>query len=481
MENHLIGYLFGIFVIAIGVMVIRSDAKKRRKKLLFEAMRAEISVSIRNSLLYKLSAEQIKDLPFKSHQILYYETSENRDVYNFISINYERIKNDFAKVKINGQSVEFILLDQSIVDEEISITDFLKYNAPYIEDKDLEEFRNLLPVLKTKELVVLLNEKFNINLDGSGLMRIDSRDNDIRCSYFESNDTSYLECFFSEYISIIKEDTLVKMRIMGSFLNKAKNIFDELADESSDDLRSSKHGDAKSSLPDDFDLEVKYSKRLDRKGDFKFDLPLNPESNTSEEQAPLALSSLSTDFYEDSNFDELSIREEIQEKISILMASGRGQVAISIALSILNKTKNSTTTKLSKLRITKEFKIILEDYGNTEIHLTPLQKTLYILFLRYPNGIILKHLVDYKEEIVDIYLTLSNRESIDSMLESINNLVNPLNNSVNEKASRIKEAFISEFIEDIAKNYYLTGSKGEPKKIGLPRELVIWEPTEIAI
>ena len=468
--------IFSLGVFAMVVLLERSDAKKRRKKLLYKAMKTEISDSIRNSLSFKLTSEQIIDLPFKSHQILYYETSENAEVYNFISINYERIKNDFAKVKINGQSVEFILLDQSIVDEEISLTDFLKYNAPYIEDKDLEDFKKLLPVLKTKELVVLLNEKFNINLDGSGLMRIDSRDKNLCCSYFESHDTSYLECFFNEYIRIIKDRKWV---VYAS--KRVESGIDELALEPSEDLSSSKHGDAKPSLPDDFDLEVKYSKRLDHKGDFKFDLPLNAEAIPSDESAPKALQSIRDDLYEDYDFDELSIREEIQEKISILMASGRGQVAISIALSILNKTKNSTTTKLSKLRITKEFKIILEDYGNTEIHLTPLQKTLYILFLRYPNGIILKHLVDYKDEIVDIYLTLSNRESIDSMLESINNLVNPLNNSVNEKASRIKEAFISEFIEDIAKNYYLTGSKGEPKKIGLPRELVIWEPTEIAI
>jgi hypothetical protein len=47
-------------------------------------------------------------------------------------------------------------------------------------------------------------------------------------------------------------------------------------------------------------------------------------------------------------------------------------------------------------------------------------------------------------------------------------------NSINEKCSRIKEAFVSKIDESIARNYYITGSKSEPKSITLDRSLVIF-------
>ncbi len=46
---------------------------------------------------------------------------------------------------------------------------------------------------------------------------------------------------------------------------------------------------------------------------------------------------------------------------------------------------------------------------------------------------------------------------------------------LNEKCARIREAFVGQFDEHFAKNYYIDGKRGEPKKISLPRELVKWE------
>jgi hypothetical protein len=56
-----------------------------------------------------------------------------------------------------------------------------------------------------------------------------------------------------------------------------------------------------------------------------------------------------------------------------------------------------------------------------------------------------------------------------------NSVTNPLSNSINEKCARIREAFVGQFDEHFAKNYYIDGKRGEPKKISLPRELVKWE------
>ena len=60
-------------------------------------------------------------------------------------------------------------------------------------------------------------------------------------------------------------------------------------------------------------------------------------------------------------------------------------------------------------------------------------------------------------------------------LQSIEDATNPLLNSINEKCARIRGAFLSEFDDYMAKHYYIQGKRGEPKRIALPRDLVVWE------
>jgi hypothetical protein len=50
-----------------------------------------------------------------------------------------------------------------------------------------------------------------------------------------------------------------------------------------------------------------------------------------------------------------------------------------------------------------------------------------------------------------------------------------MKNTINENTSRIKKAFAEQFDENLAKNYYITGVKGEAKKITLPQELITWD------
>lgn len=101
-------------------------------------------------------------------------------------------------------------------------------------------------------------------------------------------------------------------------------------------------------------------------------------------------------------------------------------------------------------------------------------KTVYFLFLNHPEGISFKNLATYKFELTTIYNRLANRSEMEAMRKSIDDICNPLNNSINEKCARIREAFVSNFDSSIAENYYVTGKKGEPKKIKLDRSLVIW-------
>ena len=130
---------------------------------------------------------------------------------------------------------------------------------------------------------------------------------------------------------------------------------------------------------------------------------------------------------------------------------------------------------LSRLHISYDYRIFLTDYNNLEIKMTPLPKALFLLFLRHPEGIVFKCLPDYREELKEIYLKMKPAGWTSAVEQSIDALTDPFGNSINEKCARIREAFVRHFAEHLAENYFITGKRGEPKKITLPRELVIWD------
>lgn len=134
-----------------------------------------------------------------------------------------------------------------------------------------------------------------------------------------------------------------------------------------------------------------------------------------------------------------------------------------------------TKAQLSRLIITKDYRILLPEYNDIEVKMEPLVKAVYLLFLKHPEGILFKGLTDYREELLDIYKKLKPMGLNKRTIQSIEDVTNPLLNSINEKCARIRSAFVKEFDESLAKNYYVTGERGEAKKITLPRDLVIWE------
>ena len=174
---------------------------------------------------------------------------------------------------------------------------------------------------------------------------------------------------------------------------------------------------------------------------------------------------------EDEIFDTESkeLMEEILERVEMLKRRG-------INSYIIQQMINSKDDKLSRLLITKDYRIILKDYGDMEINMTPLPKALFLLYLRYPEGIMFSYLPDYREELLAIYKKLKGRFSNDVELrKSVWDVTDPLGNSIHEKSSRIRAAFVSQFDERLARYYYVDGKRGELKKIALPRELVTYE------
>jgi hypothetical protein len=126
---------------------------------------------------------------------------------------------------------------------------------------------------------------------------------------------------------------------------------------------------------------------------------------------------------------------------------------------------------VSKLRITKKHKIYLPGFSNLEICLRPLEKILYFLFLKHPEGIMLSFLCNYRDELNKMYeeITLGNHNE---MRGRINQLVDVTDNSASEKISLIKKEFTKKTGDTFAQHYIIKGGNGEHKKIALDRQLV---------
>ncbi len=165
------------------------------------------------------------------------------------------------------------------------------------------------------------------------------------------------------------------------------------------------------------------------------------------------------------NSDDLI--EEVKERIAKLRQRGISQYILEQLI--------HPDDRLSRLVITKDYRILLPDYNDMEIKMEPLVKAVYLLFLNHPEGILFKCLPDYRQELAQIYVKLKPYGMSDRVLQSIEDVTNPLLNSINEKCARIRGAFVGQFDDHMARHYYVDGLRGEAKKISLPRNLVVWE------
>ncbi len=159
--------------------------------------------------------------------------------------------------------------------------------------------------------------------------------------------------------------------------------------------------------------------------------------------------------YLDDDTEELM--EEVKERIGKLRQRG-------IAEYLLERLIHPDD-RLSRLVVTKDYRIVLPDYQDMEIKMEPLAKAVYLLFLKHPEGIAFKFLPDHRKELADIYTKLRPAGLTDRAMQSIEDVTNPLLNSINEKCARIRGAFVGEFDDYMAKYYYIDGKRGEAKKI----------------
>ena len=149
----------------------------------------------------------------------------------------------------------------------------------------------------------------------------------------------------------------------------------------------------------------------------------------------------------------------------------------SIRTQMLFRERFKTVQKPSQLSIKgPQKRIFFVDLDNIELKLTPLEKTLFLLFLNHKDGLSLKNLHQQKDEIKEIYKQVGNPKTIPEFNNSIDQLINPTENSVNEKLSKIRSKVIALVGDKLAPYYYIDGPRSENKLIRLERSLVSVDP-----
>ena len=134
-----------------------------------------------------------------------------------------------------------------------------------------------------------------------------------------------------------------------------------------------------------------------------------------------------------------------------------------------------------RVLVNGDMKIVLPEYDEMEIKMPAMCRTLYILFMKQRKmgneGIVLKNIDEFRDEIIDIYSIVKPGANEDIVTMSVNNLCDPLGDSLNQTISRINRC-IKNVITDkeLVKKYMIKGNRGgrygialEPEYIDLPR------------
>jgi hypothetical protein len=358
----------------------------------------------------------------KSSMVLFVEDSYNPKINDFIKTNYKDIVDTF-----NSKDIDFCYLPYLLQDKDYQ--NVVSYNRPYLH--------NSIDGIPISEVYSKIKSKLTDPLDGPGLVFIDM--------VLDLSEVVY-GYPINERVSLIEQ-----------FDKFATAIYE--------------------TFNDDFILSKGDNKPMFKIGkndvsDLDFGVLHEPKIDYNKEQAEKKIFSdicYSIELNADDQFDYEAYRlaDEIRTRIQQLKESGALKLIADIFEGI-----NIVSNKLSSIFITNDYRIFLKEYGMKEVIMAPLPKSLYILFLRHPEGILFKQLSDFHDELLSIYRNVTIHEDIDRAKGSIRAMTNPLDNSVNEKCSRIRTAFLNVIADDLAQNYYVTGERAKPKKIILDRSLV---------
>ena len=144
-------------------------------------------------------------------------------------------------------------------------------------------------------------------------------------------------------------------------------------------------------------------------------------------------------------------------------------------LTELNKDGNNAEYAYSypdEVRVTRDYKIFVND---CELHLSPIAKAVYLLFLNHPDGIRFKDLSDYRDELETLYGKVAPYRDRDAIISTIDRLINPSEGAMSECKSRINSLIGNSLFDNSAHDLMISGERGKFMSIKINRTHVIRE------
>lgn len=130
-----------------------------------------------------------------------------------------------------------------------------------------------------------------------------------------------------------------------------------------------------------------------------------------------------------------------------------------------------------RVLVNGDMKIVLPEYDEMEVKMPAMSRTLYILFMKLRkqgmDGIVLKNIDQYRDDIIDIYNLVKPGARERRVAQSVDNLCDPLSDSLNQAISRVNRCIKSVITDKkLVKQYMITGNKGKEYGIALDSELI---------
>ena len=162
------------------------------------------------------------------------------------------------------------------------------------------------------------------------------------------------------------------------------------------------------------------------------------------------------------------------------MSAGELISLISKATSLLKEKWNESPSQEKEVKpgrilyITKDFRIFLDPRGEIELPLTPSLRSVFIFFLKHPEGIPSDSLGLYRDEIEKYYLDFSNYSDIEKAKEVVDRIVDPSSKRMSVIVSKLSTV-LSSYLDSSAFGDCLIKKSNGKRTIRLDRSSVLWD------
>ena len=417
-----------------------------------------------------------KELPFRPdhNQVFYIENGYDSDANNFIRSNYFELKSMFADIGMDFYYLPYLLREHDIEAK-------VRYYAPYLSPKLLvTEVRSdaFVPYISDDDTRKNLKPSFVFEGMQSGY----------------GGDTRFLQVLLSD-IDITQSKSLEDL--MRLVLERREAYYQEIM------RRHAERFEAESACYSRMDIEETRSCEMemacpsaapsasDEWFGFEEERTVRDKPKASSNKPGMWGRILRHFNLNEDKSIEVSDNDAFTEKTEEELAEEKSLIETANVLRELRMTVQKLRLEgvslmaihefidkqepLSRMIITPDYRIFLPDYNDMEIEMGALPKAIYFLYLRYPEGIIYKHMQDYYNELLNIYRQLRPNTDEARLNLTITKVVNPMGNALNENIARIRKAFVEKFDEHLANNYIITGERGSQYLIPLDRDLITWE------